>query len=118
MLTNKIQMLGGLLLIVGAALPMFIDDFAPAFYCYTAGAAAFAGIQLLQRYDGDNLQLRRLRRQQILGACLLLLTAVLMFTHWQHIRPVSGDEWKVSLAIAAVFEVYVAFRWKDDAEKG
>ena len=33
-----------------------------------------------------------------------------MYTHWQHIAPFRGDEWKVSLAIAAVFEVYTAFR--------
>ena len=105
-----IQQIGGLAMIVGAALPLFVSDFGIAFYVYSAGAAAFAGIQLLQRYDGDDFRIRRLRFQQVIGALLLIVTAVLMYTHWQHIAPFRGDEWKVSLAIAAVFEVYTAFR--------
>ncbi|MBQ9568807.1 MAG: hypothetical protein SPL50_07580 [Alloprevotella sp.] len=105
-----IQQVGGLVMLVGAVLPLFVDDFSVAFYCFSAGAVAFAGIQFLQRYDGDDFRLRRLRRQQVAGALLLLVTAILMFTHWQHIAPFRGDEWKVTLAIAAVLEVYTAFR--------
>ena len=95
-----IQQVGGLVMLVGAVLPLFVDDFSVAFYWFSAGAVAFAGIQFLQRYDGDDFRLRRLRRQQVAGALL----------HWQHIAPFRGDEWKVTLAIAAVLEVYTAFR--------
>ena len=59
--------LGGLLLLVGALLPMVpsLSDFAPYVFC--AGALLFGTLQLVQRYEGRNVTVRRLRRQQMLG---------------------------------------------------
>lgn len=48
---------------------------------------------------------RRLSRQQLLGALFLLITGVLMFVE-RH------NSWIVTLTIAAVFELYTAFRMK------
>lgn len=109
-LQNGIYLAGGILLLVGALLPLFAEDFAVAFYVYAAGAVAFAWMQAMQRYDGRRLTVRRLRRQQLIGAFLLVVTAALMYTHWQRIPPLRGDEWKVTLAVAALLEVYTAFR--------
>ena len=46
--------LGGLLLLVGALLPMVpsLSDFAPYVFC--AGALLFGTLQLVQRYGGRN----------------------------------------------------------------
>ena len=70
--------LGGLLLLVGALLPMVpsLSDFAPYVFC--AGALLFGTLQLVQRYEGRNVTVRRLRRQQMLGACLLMISACLL----------------------------------------
>ena len=102
--------LGGLLLLVGALLPMVpsLSDFAPYVFC--AGALLFGTLQLVQRYEGRNVTVRRLRRQQMLGACLLMISACLLLVTAFRLLPLRGGEWKVALAIAAVLELYTAFR--------
>ena len=61
-------------------------------------------------YDGKNLIIRRLRRQQILGAVLLVFAGVLMLvTH--------NNEWILCLTIAAVLELYTAFRIPNELQK-
>lgn len=107
---NIVYHLGGILLIIGAVLPVFPSLTAYAPYIFTTGALAFGTMQLLQRYEGGNLILRRLRRQQILGAFLLMVSACLMLMHWFHLGPSLGDAWKVVLLVAAVLQIYTAFR--------
>ena len=99
--------LGGLLLLVGALLPMVpsLSDFAPYVFC--AGALLFGTLQLVQRYEGRNVTVRR---QQMLGACLLMISACLLLVTAFRLLPLRGGEWKVALAIAAVLELYTAFR--------
>jgi putative membrane protein len=70
----------------------------------------FATMQLQQRYEGRDITVRRLRRQQIVGAFLLLISACLMLMKWFHLGPLRGDEWKLTLAIAALLQLYTAFR--------
>ena len=67
-------------------------------------------MQMLARYEGSNFTVRRLRRQQLLGAILLLVTAGLLLMKAYATGPLRGDEWKLTLTIAAVLEVYTAFR--------
>ena len=54
----------------------------------------------------------RLRRQQIFGALLLVLTgAFMLFTR--------GNEWIVSLTIAAILELYTSIRIpQEEAKEG
>ena len=70
--------LGGLLLLAGALLPMVptLSHYGP--YVFSAGALLFGTLQLVQRYDGRSVTVRRLRRQQMLGALLLMISACLM----------------------------------------
>lgn len=107
---NIIYGLGGLLLLVGAILPTFPELRFVAPFVYTLGAVMFAAMQMLARYDGRNLVLRRLRRQQLIGGFLLMVAGGLMFTSVLGIRPFNGDEWKLVLAIAAVLQLYTSFR--------
>lgn len=108
MLKTQLYRLGGLLLIVGAVLPLFAPGLAP--WVFGAGALLFCPIQMNDRYEGSNLIIRRLRRQQMLGALLLLISAALMFTSYYRIPPFRGSEWKMTLLIAAVLELYAVFR--------
>ena len=71
----------------------------------------FAYVQVVQgRYDGKNLIIRRLRRQQILGAVLLVFAGVLMFV-------TRHNEWVLCLTVAAILQLYTAFRIPSELEK-
>ncbi len=103
-----IQIIGAVLLLVGAMLQITRWELSP--YIYTVGAVLFAYTQVMDRYDGKNLIVRRLRRQQILGAVLLVFAGVLMFV-------TNHNEWILCLTIAAVIELYTAYRIPSELEK-
>ncbi|KAA6304382.1 hypothetical protein EZS27_018406 [termite gut metagenome] len=92
---------GAIMVLTGAC--VYITHWVYAPYIYTVGAGLFALAQINSPYHGVNKNIKRLRRQQILGAILLVATGVFMFT-------THGNEWIVSLTIAAVLELYTAFR--------
>lgn len=92
---------GALLLLAGAVL--FISKWPLAPYFYTIGAGFVALAQINTPYEGTNKNIKRLRRQQILGALLLVMTGAFMFT-------THGNEWIACLSIAAILELYTAFR--------
>ena len=114
---NFIFQVGGLLLVAGAIMPMIPQIAHFAALCFSIGALCFGGMQMLQRYDGGNLVLRRLFRQQKLGALLIIVSAALMMLPQHFPQILRGDEWKVTLIVAAVLEVYTAFRIPHEMEK-
>lgn len=93
--------IGAALLFVGLAIKITNWVFAP--YIYLVGAILFAYVQVMDSYDGNNVIIKRLRRQQILGASILVLTGVIMLL-FRH------NEWIASLTIASILELYTAFR--------
>lgn len=99
---------GAVLLLAGAV--VFITGWEYAPYLYSVGAVMFAAIQLMNGYDGKNVTIRRLRRQQVFAAVLLMLTGMFMFT-------TRGNEWIVSLTIAALLQLYTSFRISKEEEK-
>jgi len=103
-----IQMIGAVLLLVGAMLQITRWELSP--YIYTVCSILFAYAQVMSGYEGKNLIVRRLRRQQILGATLLVFAGVLMFV-------TRNNEWILCLSIAAVLELYTAFRIPSELEK-
>lgn len=103
-----IQMVGAVLLLMGAMLQITRWELSPIIY--TIGAVMFAYVQVMSRYDGQNLIVRRLRRQQILGAVLLVFAGVLMFV-------TRHNEWVLCLSVAAVIQLYTAFRIPSELEK-
>lgn len=100
--------IGAVLLFVGLAIKITNWVFAP--YIYLVGAILFAYVQVMDSYDGNNIIIKRLRRQQILGASILVLTGVIMLL-CRH------NEWIASLAIASILELYTAFRIPQEMEK-
>lgn len=104
-----IQMMGAVLLLIGAMLQITHWEFSP--YIYVVGAVLFAWIQVAySRYEGNNLIIKRLRRQQIIGAMLLVFTGVLMFVS-------KRNEWIICLTISAVLQLYTAYRIPVELEK-
>lgn len=111
---NKIQsflyMIGGILLLCGAAMPLF--DFLQeyAHIIYSIGAVLFSAMQFSQSNESKDYIVRRLRRQQMIGLVFLLLAAVMMWMSKYQISPFRADEWKLALTIGAIIQVYTAFR--------
>lgn len=114
-LQNFVYMAGAVLLLLGAA--VYFTRWAGAFYLYTVGACCFAAMQFLAGYEGRNWVVRRLRRQQILGALFLLVTAVAMSMNTFHYGFAQRNEWMLTLCLGCVFEMYTAFRIPAELEK-
>lgn len=120
---NLLFLLGGLLMVVGAGASMLRWGAAP--YIYSVGAVAFTAMQMLQRYEGRNFTIRRLRRIMLLSDLFFLVSAVLMFasqgnplglsqiTYLQYVY----QKWVVTLLIAAVLQLYSVHRINHELER-
>ncbi len=110
-----IQIIGILLMVLGAA--AFMWKPVAATVLYTAGALMFCPLQMMQRYEGSNFILRRLRRQQLLGLLAFLCTACCMIMQVGRFGFAHRNEWVVCLAVGCVLELYTAFRIPAELEK-
>jgi len=124
---NRVQTIiflaGGLLMVAGAALGLFYPALAP--YVFGVGAVGFTSMQMLQRYEGTNFTIRRLRRIMLLSDVLFLVAAVLMFaslgnslgidhiTYMQYVY----HKWVPVLMIAAVLQLYATHRIDSELAK-
>lgn len=116
-LQNILFQTGGILLVAGAIMPMLHAVSSHAAVVFALGALLFGCMQMLQRYKGCNFIVRRLRRQQIFGALLLIVSGGLMVMKQYHLGRIRGDEWKITLIVAALLELYTAFRIPTELEK-
>ena len=107
-LVPALFVVGAIMALTGAA--VFITGWIYAPYIYTIGAGLFALAQVNTPVKGKGKTLKRLRVQQIFGALALILTGAFMFT-------TRGNEWIASLTIAAILELYTAFRIPQEEEK-
>ncbi len=99
---------GSLLVLLGAA--SYITRWSLSPYLYSLGALLVAFVQFITPSSCQTLVVKRLRRQQLLAALLLLLTGAFMFL-------TRGNEWIVSLTIAAIIELYTAIRIPQEESK-
>ena len=99
---------GAIMALTGAAVDITGWTYAP--YNYTIGAGFIALAQVTTPVKGKSKILKRLRIQQIFGALALILTGAFMFT-------TRGNEWIACLTIAAVLELYTAFRIPQEEAK-
>lgn len=112
---KSVLYIGGILLVIGAMLPLFLPQIAP--WVFAIGAVCFSSMQMSDQYEGNNIIIRRLRRQQILGALLLIVAAFMMFMWLYAIAPFRGGEWKIALIIAVFVELYTTFRIDAEEKK-
>lgn len=120
---NAIFLLGAVLMVIGAGSSVLIWKGAP--YVFALGALGFASMQMLQRYEGKNVVIRRLRRMMLLSDILFLVSALLMFasqgnflglSHITYIEYVY-NKWVVVLLIAALLQLYSMHRIGSELEK-
>ena len=113
---NAVFVVGALLMVIGTGTTL-LGWWASA-YIYAAGAMGFASMQMLQRYEGPDFTIRRLRRIMLLSDVLFLVAAVLMFanrgiflgldyiTYIEYVY----NKWVIVLLIAALLQLYSTHR--------
>ena len=120
---NAIFIVGSLLMLAGPVLSILKWMYFP--YIYAIGVIGYVSMQMLQRYEGSNLTIRRLRRIMLLSDILLLFVAVLMFASqgnalgldWIYYLNYVHNNWIVVLLIAAALQLYTSFRIGSELEK-
>ncbi|MBE6270209.1 MAG: hypothetical protein E7101_04590 [Prevotella ruminicola] len=124
---NKLQtaifLLGGFLMAVGAGTTLLGWGSAP--YIFAIGAVGFSSMQMLQRYEGQNFTIRRLRRMMLISDVLFLVAALLMFASKGNFLGLSYityieyvyNKWVVVLLIAALLQLYSMHRIGSELEK-
>lgn len=122
-LQNAIFISGAVLMLVGAALGMFLRSVAP--WIFAVGALMFVAMQVQQRYEGENFTIQRLRRIMLLSDVLLIIVAALMFADYGN--PFGLDQltwlnyihnnWVVVLLIAAFLQLYTVYRIDSELRK-
>jgi hypothetical protein len=118
-----IYLVGGLLMVIGAGASLLAWWLAP--YVFAVGAICFASMQMLQRYEGQNFVIRRLRRILLLSDVLFLVAALLMFANQGNVFGLSYityieyvyNKWVVVLLIAAILQLYATHRISHELEK-
>ncbi len=120
---NAVYLIGALLMVVGAGTSMLAWKFAP--YIFAVGALAFVFMQFLQRYEGTNVVIRRLRRMMLISDFLFLLSALLMiantgnFLGLDYITYIEYvyNKWVITLLIAAILQLYSTHRISKELDK-
>ena len=120
---NTIFLVGSLLMVIGAGANLLQWPVAP--YLYALGALGFTSMQMLQRYEGQNFAIRRLRLIMLLSDVLFLVSAVLMFAsqgnvfHLDHLTYLQYvyNKWVITLLIAAILQLYTTHRISHELEK-
>ena len=122
---NKLQsivfLLGGVLMVIGAACFSLLWQQDVVFWVFLAGAAMFSTMQLMQTYDGRSFVVQRLKRIMNLADLLFVVAGILMVdTAYQFLRSMFDsydtyfswlyNKWVVVLLIAAVLEMYTMHR--------
>jgi hypothetical protein len=124
---NKVQtaifLLGALLMVIGAGTSVLAWGSAP--YVFSVGALGFASMQMLQRYEGGNFVIRRLRRIQLVSDVFFLLSGLLMIANKGNFLGISYityieyvyNKWVITLLIAALLQLYSTHRIGIELEK-
>lgn len=114
---------GAALMVVGSAANVFQWLWAP--YVFTMGAVAFVLMQLKQKYDGQSVAIRRLRRMVIFSDVLFLVSGALMFANQSNFLRLEllvylryiHNNWVITLLVAAILQLYTSHRISRELDK-
>lgn len=114
-LENLCFRIGAVLMLIGAALNI-VHPYVSMFI-YGIGTLMFTLMQVRAEYEGRNVTVMRLRRQQLLGCCCFVLALVMMSMQQHQWGPFRRQEWIVALTIGCVLELYTSFRIPQELKK-
>ncbi|MBP5381547.1 MAG: DUF4369 domain-containing protein [Bacteroidaceae bacterium] len=114
--TENLVFRTGALLMIAGAVSYLAGGWIPV-ALYVVGVLMFVSMQARAGYEGNDFVIVRLRRQQMFGAAVLVLSAVAMVAQQLGHTIVRYNEWVICLLIGAVIQLYTAFRLpSDDSE--
>lgn len=113
---SAILVIGAVMMVIGSGANLFAQLWAP--YVFAMGTIGFVLMQLKQKYDGDNVAIKRLRRMVIISDVCLLLAAVMMFANMDNLFRLDAityikyvhNNWVVVLMVAAMLQLYTSHR--------
>lgn len=113
---SAILVIGAVMMVIGSGANLFAQSWAP--YVFAMGTIGFVLMQLKQKYDGDNVAIKRLRCMVIISDVCLLLAAVMMFANMDNLFRLDAityikyvhNNWVVVLMVAAMLQLYTSHR--------
>lgn len=122
---NYIFAAGAVLMVIGVGCVVFriMPDLTSI--VFAIGAIAFAIIQMSQRYNGQDLTIRRLRKLMVIGDFCFIISALLCLefeykvlapyfysdlSQWEFYTQYIYNNWVIPLLIGAVIELYTTHR--------
>ena len=113
---SAVLVIGAVMMVIGSGANIFAQSWAP--YVFAMGTIGFVLMQLKQKYDGDNVAIKRLRRMVIISDVCLLLAAVMMFANMDNLFRLDAityikyvhNNWVVVLMVAAMLQLYTSHR--------
>lgn len=101
---NLVANIGLILIVVGAAMPLFHGPIFAAQCVYATGAALTLIGRLFAPYRGDNIRVRRLFSMQIFAALAFVVAAFFMFYDQS-----SPNDWIAFTIVGALLQIYASF---------
>lgn len=133
---NKVESIlfaiGAVMMVVGVGCTVFRLAEMVMAPIFAIGAFLFSCIQLSQRYHGQSITIKRLRRIMDFADIMFLLAALLMVENaYQWLLPIMAktidgynaykhyiyNNWVIALLIAAILEMYTMTRISKESEK-
>ena len=126
-LQTIVMLFGGILMALGAGCCAFLWH--PEFFSWVflAGTIAFVLMQWQQRYDGDNMTVRRLRKIMIASGAFFILAGLLMvdthyhflarFMSWQTYITYFYNKWVMLVLAGAFLQLYSSHRISNELQK-
>ncbi len=114
-LENVLFRMGAILMLIGVTVHIFNAEI--SLFIYGIGAMLFCLMQLRAVYEGNDLNVIRLRRQQLFACLMFIGTAMCMSMQVYQFGFARRNEWVVALAIGCVLELYTAWRIPNALQK-
>ena len=122
-----VMLIGGILMAVGAGCCAFLWHQEIFSWVFLIGTIAFVSMQWQQRYDGDNMTIRRLRKIMIASGIFFLLAGLsLVDTHyhflarfmsWQTYITYFYNKWLMLILAGAFLQLYSSHRISNELQK-
>ena len=120
-LQNLVFRVGAVMFVAGLAMHVFKSISFVGMILFVVGAVAFASMQLLCQYEGNDIVIARLRRQQIFSDVMFIVSAFLMLSQDLNIGPMwllrIKNLWSMTLFIGGAIQLYTSFRIPSELEK-
>lgn len=126
-LQTVVMLVGGLLMAVGAGCCAFLWHADIFSWVFLAGTIAFVSMQWMQRYEGDNPTIRRLRKIMVVSGVFFILAGISLvdtqhlylarFVPYHTYLTFIYNKWVMLMLAGAVLQIYSSHRISNELQK-